>query len=159
MYPFSKAQQDDRTWCFELNGINVVMDEFFIKDDKHWFKDPYKAIAYFSIEGNLYGLSNFTDTKPTAEDLYDVMLGQYAYFTTDPLSEPFFHQHGFVLKNNSWNLEVVDGGIRNQLRFDKENGAWYYNDILLKKQPANIGDVLQFYRERARHKKRNFLAL
>ncbi len=148
MYPFNKAQQEDRSWSFELNGINVAMDDFFIKDDKHWFKNPYKAIVYFNIEGNLYGLSNLADPKPTAEDLYDLMSGQYAYFNTAPLSDHFFRQHGFVQKENGWRLELADGdGGKNELRYSQDE-LWYYNNRLLKKQLVNIGDVLYFYTEK-----------
>jgi len=148
MYPFNKAQQEDRSWSFELNGINVAMDDFFIKDDKHWFNDPYKAIAYFNIEGSLYGLSNLADPKPTAEDLYDLMSGQYAYFDTAPLGDHFFRERGFIFKDNCWCLELIDtGGVRNELRLDPAKG-WYYNNVLLKKQPSNIGDVLYFYMEK-----------
>lgn len=80
MYQFNKVQDGEGTWRFELDGINLLLDGFFIKDGKHWLKNPTKAIAFFSIGGHLYGVANQIITFPTAEDFYDTMLSQYHIF-------------------------------------------------------------------------------
>ena len=41
---------------------------------------PEKAIAYFSIDGHLYGLSNQVRTCKTAEEFYEVMRQQFTIF-------------------------------------------------------------------------------
>lgn len=148
MYPFNKVQQEDGSWIFELDGINIIMDGFFVKDSRHHLKNPKKAIAFFSNEGNLYGISNLSHTKQSAEELYDVMFQQYSYFNTAPISDAFFRQYGFVLENNDWSIELTDNhGDLNHLSYHPSAG-WYYNDMLLKHQPDNVGDLMHFYTEK-----------
>src|ERR1700744_3923122 len=77
MYQFSKAQDNEGVWRFELDGINLLLDGFFIKDDKHWIKNPEKAIAFFNIRGYMYGVSNELNIFPTAEDFFEKMKEQF----------------------------------------------------------------------------------
>ena len=77
MYPFNIIKQDDQVYRLELDGINMLIDGYSIHDDKHWFNDTHKAIAFFSIEDNLYGVSNEPSNFTTAEEFYDNMLPQY----------------------------------------------------------------------------------
>jgi hypothetical protein len=78
MYQFNIMQDSEDVWRFELSGINLLINGFFIKDEKHWIKNPKKAIGFLNINNNLYGLANNEPvTYDTAEDFYDVMLQQY----------------------------------------------------------------------------------
>jgi hypothetical protein len=80
MYRFDIEQQKDGTWKFELDGINLIVDGFAVDNNKHVINNPHKAIAYFNIEGHLYGLSNQVRTCGTAEEFYDIMRQQFAVF-------------------------------------------------------------------------------
>jgi hypothetical protein len=142
MYAFNKLMQGDKSWCFELDSIHLVLEGFFIKEDKHWIKNPVNAIAFFNVDGNLYGISNQTHTYLTAESLYDVMLSQYVYFNEELFSERFFREYGFVLHGNAWQLELKDQlGLQHHLEYRPDTG-WYYDRMLLKRQPDNVGDLM-----------------
>lgn len=80
MYPFNIVKNDDNSWRFELQGINLIVEGFELKDQKHWITNPHKAIAFFNINGNLYGIANQSETCCTAEEFYELMRDQYAYF-------------------------------------------------------------------------------
>lgn len=80
MYQFSKEKMDSGEWKFELDDIKLFIDGFSIHDDKHWIKTPETAIAYFMQKDNVYSVSNVNRLK-TAEDLYDAMIAQYAFFS------------------------------------------------------------------------------
>jgi len=80
MYQFNIAADESGAWRFELNGINLLLDGFVIKDDKHWIENPTKAMAFFNINGHLYGISNELITYKTAEDFFDTMSNQYTIF-------------------------------------------------------------------------------
>ncbi len=148
MYPFNKVQQEDQSWRLELDGICIVAEGFFINEDQHWLRNPKKAIAFFNIDGNFYGLSNVVNSSPTAENFYDVMYRQYVYFNRETFSDHFFREYGFILTNNNWTLEMTDNlGLRGSLEYRYRDG-WYYNDMLLKRQPGNIGDLMHFYTEK-----------
>ena len=81
MYQFNIVKNEDSSWRFELGGINLILDGYTIKDEKHWIKNPSHAIAFFNVNGNLYGIANQTHACCTAEEFYDMMQRQYAYFT------------------------------------------------------------------------------
>jgi len=78
MYQFSKVKDSEGVWRFELDGINLLLDGFYIKEDKHWIENPQKAIAFFNIRGHMYGVSNELNTFSTAEDFYEKMKEQFA---------------------------------------------------------------------------------
>lgn len=80
MYQFNKVKNDDGSWRFELDGINLVLDGFFLLQDKHYLKNPEKAIAFFNFKGILYGVSNQIQAYKTAEELYEQMSSQYSFF-------------------------------------------------------------------------------
>jgi len=148
MYAFNKLQQEDGTWCFEMNGIHLVFGSFFVRSGLHWMESPEQAIAFFNIEGNLYGLSNSTNTSRTAEAFYDVMFSQYAYFNEETFSERFFREYGFTQCNKSWQLEVRDHlGVKNHFEF-RPGAGWYYNNRLLKRQPGNVGDLVHLHAQK-----------
>jgi|GEM_PF-1040779 len=148
MYPFNKVQQEDRSWDFELDTIHMIMEGFFIRNEQHWIKNPKKAIAFFTVDGNLYGLSNLTNTQLTAEAFYDVMYQQYVYFDIHPFSDEFFRKHGFILGSNGWRLEATDNlALRHDFEYRPRDG-WYYNNMLLKRQPHHIGDLMHLYLEK-----------
>ncbi len=80
MYQFNIVRNDDSSWRFELDGINLIIDDYQLKDQKHYIATPDKAVAFFNINGNLYGLANHHASCCTAEDFYETMRGQYAFF-------------------------------------------------------------------------------
>jgi hypothetical protein len=80
MYPFNIVKNDDNSWRFELGGINLILDGFILRDQKHWITNPNKAIAFFNINGNLYGIANQSKSCCTAEEFYELMREQYSYF-------------------------------------------------------------------------------
>ncbi|MES2703945.1 MAG: hypothetical protein V4649_14995 [Bacteroidota bacterium] len=79
MYQFKIRKQDDGVYRFELGGIKLLVDEFTVKEDRHVLANPTKAIAYFSIDNNIYGISN--ENFETAEAFYDAISKQYLIFT------------------------------------------------------------------------------
>ncbi|HRO42545.1 MAG TPA: hypothetical protein PL009_06905 [Flavipsychrobacter sp.] len=80
MYQFNIVKNDDSSWRFELGGINLIVDDYQYKNEKHYITNPNRAIAFFSINGNLYGIANQSKTCCTAEDFYEMMKEQYSYF-------------------------------------------------------------------------------
>lgn len=80
IYPFNIVKNDDSSWRFELEGIHLIVDDFTLVEEKHYLKDPSKAIAYFNVNGHLYGVANKARCCVTAEEFYDAMCEQYAYF-------------------------------------------------------------------------------
>ena len=80
MYQFNVMQDDQGMWRFELDGINLLLDGFTKQDGKHWIKTPSKAIAFFNLSGNLYGVSNDMKTFRTVEEFFDSMREQYSIF-------------------------------------------------------------------------------
>jgi hypothetical protein len=145
MYPFKIVQQDDQSWRLELNGIAIITDGFTLREKLHWLVNPTSAIAFFNVDGNLYGLSNANDTNNTAEDLYDALYRQYVYFNRDTFSDRFFKEYGFVHTDQSWRIEWTDLlGIKGNLEY-RNNDGWYFNDKLLITQPRNIGELIHFY--------------
>lgn len=81
MYHFKIVKLDDGGYRFELGAIKMFIDDFSIKDEKHLITTPKKAIGYFSIDGNIYGISNGAQTLDSAEAFYDSMSMQYMIFT------------------------------------------------------------------------------
>lgn len=80
MYHFNIVKNDDNSWKFELGGIHFIVDDYVVRDEKHWFTNPNKVIAYFNVNGNLYGVANPNSDCCTAEDFYEIMKQQYSFF-------------------------------------------------------------------------------
>lgn len=80
MYQFNIVKNDDNSWRFELEGIQLIIEDFQLKNEKHYMTNPNKAIAFFNINGNLYGIANQFDQVSTAEEFYDLMREQYSFF-------------------------------------------------------------------------------
>jgi hypothetical protein len=80
MYQFKIIELEDGGYRFELGAIKIYVDGFKIKDEKHFLKTPRKAIGYFNIDGNIYGIANDPLNVGTAEAFYDSMRTQYAMF-------------------------------------------------------------------------------
>ena len=81
MYKFKIKEQEDGGYKFELDNIKMIVDDFSISNDKHMLTHPDKAIAYFIINDNIYGISNDPMNFDTAEAFYDAILKQYQIFT------------------------------------------------------------------------------
>ncbi len=76
MYQFRITEQENGGFRFEFGGIKMLVDDYTIQDDRHILKNPSKAVAYFDIENNLYGVSNEPSHYRTAEDFFDAMSKQ-----------------------------------------------------------------------------------
>jgi hypothetical protein len=87
MYQFKIKKQEGGGYKFELGVISIIIDGYTIKDDTHLLSNPGKAIAYFCIEDNLYGISNDPLHYYTVEAFYDAMNKQYMIFNSN------CHQH------------------------------------------------------------------
>ena len=81
MYQFKIKNQDDGSYRFELGDINVIIDGYRIENGTHVLTNPNKAIAYFNVENNIYGISNEPFHFYTAEAFYDAIYRQYELFT------------------------------------------------------------------------------
>ena len=79
MYQFQIRKQDDGVFRFELGGIKLLVEGYTVIEDRHMIINPRKAIAYFNIENNIYGISN--ENFETAEAFYDAISKQYSIFT------------------------------------------------------------------------------
>ena len=77
MYQFKIKKQESGGYRFELGMINILIDGYTISDDKHILSNPNKAIAYFNVNDNIYGVSNETPQYPTVEAFYEAMNQQY----------------------------------------------------------------------------------
>lgn len=84
MYQFKIRKQDDGVYRFELGGIKLLVDGYTVMEDRHVITTPQKAIAYFNIENNIYGISN--ENFETAEAFYDAISKQYSIFTERELA-------------------------------------------------------------------------
>ena len=80
MYQFNIVEEKDGGWRFELDGINLILDGYSFTDGKYWIKNPERAIAFFTLNGNMYSISNNIGKHATAEDLYNSIRMQYVSF-------------------------------------------------------------------------------
>lgn len=80
MYQFNIVREKDGAFRFELDGINLLLDNYTFKDGKHIINDPSTAIAYFNLNGHVYSVSNSIQNLNTAEELFDSISSQYAIF-------------------------------------------------------------------------------
>lgn len=145
MYPFNKRQNEDGSWCLELGGIKLVLEGYFVHNERHWLKNPQKAIAFFSINGNLYGISNQANTRNTAEDLYDNMHNQLLFFQQESFPRNFFILYGFRKVQDTWQYQTTDDeGHEAVFSYSRKDG-WQYNSIPLSQQPEHIGAFLEIF--------------
>lgn len=145
MYPFNKRQNEDGSWCLELGGIKLVLEGYFVENEKHWLKNPKRAIAFFSINGNLYGISNQAYTWSTAEDLYDNMHSQLLFFQKDAFPRNFFLLYGFKLVNNEWQYRTTDEKGQEKIFSYSGTDGWTCNFTPLTQQPEHIGAFLELF--------------
>ena len=82
MYQFKIVKVQEGGYKFELEGIKLLVDDYSIINDRHQLKNPNRAIAFFNIGDDMYGISNEPLNLDTAEALYDVMNKQYNIFNT-----------------------------------------------------------------------------
>jgi hypothetical protein len=80
MYQFTIIREKDGVYRFELDGINLLLDSYTLKEGKHFINNPSKAIAFFNLNGHVYSVSNNIHNLTTAEDLFDSIRSQYAIF-------------------------------------------------------------------------------
>ena len=80
MYQFKITQEEQGGYRFELDGIKMLVDEFQLINNLHRFVHPEKAVAFFDVERNLYGISNTSTKYETAEEFHDAMVTQFRVF-------------------------------------------------------------------------------
>ena len=80
MYHFKIVKVQEGGYKFELDGIKLLVDDYSVINDRHQLKNPNRAIAFFNIGDDMYGISNEPLNLDTAEALYDVMNKQYNMF-------------------------------------------------------------------------------
>lgn len=85
MYQFKIKKQENGGFRFELGSINIIMDGYVINGDRHVLSNPNKAIAYFSVDDNVYGISNEPLQYETVEAFYEAMTQQYKIVTNSAL--------------------------------------------------------------------------
>ena len=81
MYQFKIVELEEGGYRFELGAIKLFVEGYSVKDNYHVLKTPGKAVGYFNIDGNIYGISNDPVSFDTAEAFYDSMSTQYLIFT------------------------------------------------------------------------------
>lgn len=139
MHPFNKAQNPDGSWIFELGGINLVVNGYVFQDEKHWITNPQSAIAFFVVNGSLYGISNAQYTHRTAEELYDALNAQHQYFNVNAFPDSFFEEYGFKPTKFGWSFELTDCPDNTPCHFEyRISEGWLCNGKVLAKQPGSI---------------------
>ncbi len=81
MYQFRITEEERGGYRFELEGIKIIVDDYKLENDRHILTNPGKAVAFFDIENNLYGISNQTTVYYSVEDFYEAMAQQFNVFT------------------------------------------------------------------------------
>ena len=76
MYHF-KITEEEGGYRLELGGIKLLIDGYSIINNRHLLKTPNKAVAFFNIGKDIYGISNEPLNYDTAEALYDSISQQY----------------------------------------------------------------------------------
>lgn len=80
MYQFKISKVQEGGYKFELDGIKLLIDDYSIMNDMHLLKTPNKAIAFFNMGDDVYGISNEPLNFSSAEELYDAIISQYSMF-------------------------------------------------------------------------------
>jgi hypothetical protein len=77
MYHFKIKKQENGGYRFELGFINILIEGYTLNGNVHILSNPNKAIAYFNVGDNIYGISNVAHQYDTVEAFYDDMDRQY----------------------------------------------------------------------------------
>ena len=101
MYQFKIVKMQEGGYKFELEGIKLLVDDYSVANDKHLIKTPNKAIAFFNIGDDVYGISNDPRNVDSAEALYDTIIQQYNIFNSPGYRA--FHSNGW--DSNTQNLK------------------------------------------------------
>jgi len=80
MYQFKIRKEENGGFRFDLGTIKMLIEDYFVKDDRHFLINPGKAIGYFNGMDNFYSISNGAMNFETAEAFYDAILRQYSQF-------------------------------------------------------------------------------
>lgn len=80
MYRFMIEKDACGTYRLQLKGIQLIVDGFTVQNKRHYLKNPNKAIAFFQVDGLVYGVINNNPDCRTAEEFYEIMREQYAFF-------------------------------------------------------------------------------
>lgn len=77
MYSFHIERKREGVWRFEREGVNMIIEDYTLKNDKHQIINPLKTIAYFYVDGNIFSFRNRAFCH-TAEDFFDLIKKQLA---------------------------------------------------------------------------------
>jgi hypothetical protein len=97
MYQFKIIKTEDGSYRFVLGAIQMLIEDFVVNNGSHFLTNPQKAIAYFNINGNVYGVSNQAHQYNTAEAFYEDMTQQYQFLTSNGLRD---HQAPGIIPAN-----------------------------------------------------------
>ena len=88
MYQFKIISELDGGYKFELGDIKMFVEGYTVRNNKHIFTNPAKAIAYFNFDDNIYGVSNEPLNLDNAEAFYDAIKKQYKMLAgTDAIND------------------------------------------------------------------------
>ena len=99
MYQFKIIKAQEGGYKFELDGIKLIVDDYNIIRGKHILKTPGKAIAFFNIGDDVYGISNEPHNLKSAEELFDAIKLQYKIFTSSE-THPGYNAQKYAGNNN-----------------------------------------------------------
>jgi hypothetical protein len=80
MYTFHISPDGNTNTRLVLDNISIITDGYHLEHGKHYFNDPFTAIAYFTIKDEIYSLSNRWGLYASAEDFFDAMKYQQDFF-------------------------------------------------------------------------------
>ena len=102
MYQFKIIKTQEGGYKFELDGIKLIVDDYSIMNNRHMLKTPNKAIAFFNIGDDIYGISNEPLNLKSAEELFDTIKLQYRMFTVSEKYQGLGHQNYAGSNNTSF---------------------------------------------------------
>jgi len=101
MYQFKIRKLDEGGYRFELGDIKMLIDNYSITENRHLIINPGKAFAWFTVDSNIYGVSNESSRLDSVEAFFDAINLQHSFFTNK--SVPIIDNTIAHLKNSGLN--------------------------------------------------------
>ncbi len=80
MYQFKIRKLEEGGYRFELGDIKMDISDYSVNDNKHLLTNPSKAFGWFTVQNNIYGLSNEDVRFETVEAFYEAINLQHNFF-------------------------------------------------------------------------------
>ncbi len=87
MKEFKIVQLNDGSYRFDRHAIKMYIYGYEVSCGKHHISNPARAIGYFNVDGNIYGISNARPNCLTAEDFFETMWSQYQMFNEGKIKQ------------------------------------------------------------------------